>query len=392
MIQSYGGAAALLHASDIEGPIFGLRRHILHNRVRETVSLFPGDVLYAVKCNAHPAVLQALYEGGIRHFDTASIDEIRLVRGLFDDAHCHFMHPVKSRAAITEAYFEHGVRRFVIDHVSELEKILDVTHDADDLELFVRLAVPGEGAVLALTGKFGCGVDEAAVLLRRAKKIATAVGITFHVGSQMLDPLAYARAIALAADVAKRVGGIDHMDVGGGFPAAYRGNEAPFAAFVDVIKAAVAEHELDCALQCEPGRLLVADGASVFAKVEMRRGTSLFLNDGVYGHLAEVKWVGPQFPTRMIAPGREPETGGTAFDLFGPTCDSIDSMPGPHWLPAQIQEGSWVEFGMMGAYSNALATGFNGFGQAEVVWLEDDPWHEGTAIEPARPASVANYG
>jgi len=393
MIQSYGDAAALFRDSEKDGPVFGLRRHIFHNRVQETLSLFPGDVLYAVKCNAHPAVLRALYDGGIRHFDTASIDEIRLVRGLFADAHCHFMHPVKSRAAIAEAYFQHGVRRFVIDHVSEFEKILDVTNDAEDLELFVRLAVPGEGAVLALTGKFGCGVDEAVVLLRRAKRTVRAVGITFHVGSQMLDPLAYARAIGIAAEAAKRAGGIDSLDVGGGFPAAYLGCEAPFAAFVEAITAAVAEHRLDCALQCEPGRLLIADGASVFAKVEMRRGNSLFLNDGVYGHLAEVKWVGPQFPTRMIIPGRAPETGGTGFDLFGPTCDSIDSMPGPHWLPAHIQEGNWIEFGMMGAYSNSLATGFNGFGQAETVWLEDHPWHEGTAADtPQGSASVYQFG
>lgn len=376
MIQSYSSAAALSLAVGIEGPFLGLRRHTIINRAQATIKAFPGDVLYAVKCNASPHVLQALYAGGLRHFDTASIDEIRLVRGLFDDAHCHFMHPVKSRAAIREAYDDHGVKRFVIDHVSELDKILEVTDHASDLELYVRLAVPGDGAVLSLTGKFGASVDEAAVLLRRAKRVAASTGLTFHVGSQMLDPYAFVRAIKIAGDVADRVGGVDQLDVGGGFPARYIGNEPEFETFVAVITDAVETLGFkNCRLQCEPGRLLVADGASVVAKVEMRRGTSLFINDGTYGHLAELKWVGPQFKTRMLRPGQDARTGGTAFDLFGPTCDSIDSMPGPHWLPADIQEGDRIEFGMMGAYSNALATRFNGFGEAETVWLEDQPWY-----------------
>ena len=389
MIQSFSSAAALFHASGNEAPVLGFRRQTMRSRVRSTIESFPGDVLYAVKCNANPYVLQALYEGGLRHFDTASIEEIRLVRGLFTDAHCHFMHPVKSRLAIDEAYFVHGVRRFVVDHGSELDKILDVTSDAEDLEIFIRLAVPGDGAVLALTGKFGAGLDEAAVLLRRAKAVAASTGLTFHVGSQMLDPFAYARAIKIAADVAARAGGVDQLDVGGGFPANYVGNEPQFDEFVNVIEDAVAAHGFaHCRLQCEPGRLLVADGASVIAKVEMRRGNSLFINDGVYGHLAELKWVGPQFPTRLIRVGQGARTGGHAFDLFGPTCDTIDSMPGPHWLPADAQEGDWIEFGMMGAYSNALATRFNGFGEAEHVWLEDEPWYGRTTETPIESARV----
>lgn len=393
MIQSYSSAAALVHAFGNDGPFLGLRRNVISSRARSTISTFPGDVLYAVKCNAEPHVLMALYEGGVRHFDTASIDEIRLVRGLFDDVHCHFMHPVKSRAAISEAYFEHAVRRFVVDHVSELEKILEVTRGADDLELYVRLAVPGDGAVLTLTGKFGASADEAAVLLRRVKKVAACAGLTFHVGSQMLDPLAFARAIKIAGEVAVRAGGIDNLDVGGGFPAQYLGTEPAFEAFVAVIEQAAKTHGFaDCRLQCEPGRLLVAEGASVLAKVEMRRGNSLFINDGVYGHLAEIKWVGPQFPTRMIRPGSQAKTGGTAFDLFGPTCDSIDSMPGPHWLPADIQEGDWIEFGMMGAYSNALATRFNGFGVSETVWLEDKAWYNIEDKAPVATAQILKLG
>jgi ornithine decarboxylase len=381
MILSLSGAAASLFASSIDRPVIGLRPDILEARVRDTLERFPGDVLYAVKCNAHPAVIRGLWDAGVRHFDTASIAEIRLIKSMLPQAACYFMHPVKSRRAIEEAYHHHGVRRFVVDHLSEFDKIVEILGDVDDLELIVRLAVPGEGAVLSLTGKFGADMDEAAVLLRRCRSIAVKSGITFHVGSQSLAPHAFAHAVRMAADVARRAGGIDMLDVGGGFPARYLGTEPLFDEFVEVIEAAVAETGLECALQCEPGRLLVADAISIFTRIEMRRGRSLFVNDGVYGNLAETKWVGPQFPMRLIREDEDPRAGGHEFDLFGPTCDSIDSMPGPHYLPADAAEGDWIEVAMMGAYSCALGTDFNGFGHSHLIEYIDEPWYETTSID-----------
>ena len=374
MIQSYGGAAAMIRAFTPELPIVGIRPHLIRARAAEVLESFPGDVLYAVKCNDHPVVLEALFAAGVRQFDTASIKEIRRVRQLLPEAVCHFMHPVKSMEAIAEAYHTHGVRRFVLDHPRELEKIVEATNHAPDLELFVRLAVPGDGALLTLTGKFGTGPAEAIELLRLAKGVAAETGVTFHVGSQCLQPEAFTRAIDIAAAVIGAAGGVDHLDVGGGFPAAYTGDEPPFRAFVAAITAAVGRHGLACALQCEPGRLLVADGASVFARVELRRGAALYLNDGVYGNLAELKWVGPQFPTRALAVNGPRSGREIAFDLFGPTCDSIDSMPGPHWVAADVEDGDWLEVGMMGAYSSALRTDFNGFADCHTVLLDDSAW------------------
>lgn len=382
MADTHCSASALLARRHPNEPVVLVRPHLLEARARRLVDAFPGDVLYAVKCNDTPLVLQSLWQGGVRHFDTASISEIRLVRGLLPEATCHFMHPVKSAEAIAEAYFGHGVRRFVLDHVDELEKIVETTEGADDLELFVRLAVPGQGAMLTLTGKFGVEVHEAARLVRAARRHAAEVGLTFHVGSQCVDPQAFRRAIDIAAEVVGEVGDVDHLDVGGGFPALYKGDEPEFEAFVEVIETAVAEHGLRCRLQCEPGRALVADGASVMSRVELRRGRSLYLNDGVYGNLAELKWIGPQFPTRLVRPSGEVGGAQEAFDLFGPTCDSIDSMPGPHWIAAEAREGDWVEVGMMGAYSSALKTAFNGFATGNVAIVGDDGWYLPGLREP----------
>ena len=390
MADTFSSAAALLaHRSPVD-PVVGLRPHLIQARARRILAAFPGDVLYAVKCNDAPEVLQALWAGGVRQFDTASIGEVRAVKALLPQARCHFMHPVKSVGAVAEAYHEHGVRRFVFDHPDELAKIVAATGCADDLELFVRLAVPGEGAMLALTGKFGVGVDDAGALVRAARGYGRTVGITFHVGSQCVDPAAYTRAIALAAAVVRQVGPVDDLDVGGGFPARYQGDEPEFEAFVAAIRESVSRHGLACRLQCEPGRALVADGASTLARVELRRGDSLYLNDGVYGNLAELKWIGPRFPMRLVRAPRASDGGRTGFDLFGPTCDSVDSMPGPHWLPADTDEGDWVEVGMMGAYSNALKTGFNGFGSERMAILADGGWYLGEpARRPARPVPLA---
>ena len=388
MVQAFGSAAALLRAHAPADSVICLRPRALVAAAQQITAKFAGDVLYAVKCNDEPLVLRALWAGGIREFDTASIAEVRRVRTFLPEARCHFMHPVKSPEAVGEAYREHGVRRFVLDHPDELAKIIAASGHADDLELFVRLAVPGDGAVLALTGKFGCSPDEAVALLRSARPVARAVGLTFHVGSQCVEPEAFARAITIAAEIARRAGGIDHLDVGGGFPAAYTGSEPPFSSFVRAIEVAVREQGLRCRLQCEPGRALVASGASVLARIELRRGSALYLNDGVYGNLAELKWIGPAFPMRAVR-DRVGSVASAAFDLFGPTCDSIDSMPGPHWLPADVRTGEWLEVGMMGAYSNALRTGFNGFHDSRVAIVNDPPWYVGVANAPPLPVARA---
>lgn len=358
-------------------PAVLVRPKQLRSRARQILAAFPGEVLYAVKCNDAPEVLQALYEGGVRAFDVASIGEIRALRQQFGDrVQLAFMHPVKPKAAIREAYLAHGVRRFAFDHSEELDKILAVTGPAADLELVLRIAVPSEGALLPLSGKFGVAPDEAVALLRRARPHAALLGITFHVGSQCEEPESFVAAIRLAGAIAERAGGVDHLDVGGGFPARYRGNEPAFEAFVAAIQRGVREAGLEhVSLACEPGRLLVADGASVVTRVQLRRGHALYIDDGVYGNLAELRWLGPRFPIRVLRDGRILQGPAGEFELFGPTCDSIDSMPGPHRLAAAVQAGDLLEVGMAGAYTHALRTRFNGFDEAPILCVDDPAWY-----------------
>jgi ornithine decarboxylase len=355
-------------------PLLCLRPATLRQDAATFVAAFPGDVLYAVKCNPDPAVLRALYEGGLRHFDCASIGEIRVVRSLFPDAAIHFMHPVKSRAAIAEAYAVHGVRDFVLDSADELEKILQETGHAQDLGLVVRLALPPGGAYYDLSGKFGAVPDEAAALLRAARPNAVRLGMSFHVGSQCTDPLAWRRAINLAGSVLNDAGVVlDVLDVGGGFPAPYPGMDVPpLGAFMAEIEAAVDALDLPYAptLWAEPGRALVAAGTSVVVQVQGRRNRDLFINDGIYGSLSDAGAAGFRYPTRLL---RDSLAATEGFSFFGPTCDSLDAMRGPFVLPNDVREGDWIEIGQLGAYGAALRTGFNGFAPAAQVDVRDAP-------------------
>ena len=356
-------------------PMHCLRPAAIAGAARDFLAGFPGDVLYAVKCNPEPAVLRALWEGGVRHFDCASAPEVSLVRRMFPDSAIHFMHPVKSRPAIREAYAIHGVRDFVFDSDSELEKILDETQGAADLGLFVRLALPTFGSFVRydLSGKFGAAPRTAAQLLRAARAKGARAGLSFHVGSQCMDPLAWRAAIELAGETIRASGvQVDVLDVGGGFPVRYPDlDPPPLSAFFSEIAASFAALGLaGTRLWAEPGRALVAAGTSVVVQVLMRRGCELFVNDGVYGSLFDAGAPGFVFPTRLV--GRQ-GAGAESFSLFGPTCDSADRMAGPFMLPACVAEGDYIEIGQLGAYGACLRTGFNGFDRAGLVVVRDAP-------------------
>jgi ornithine decarboxylase len=373
-----------------EDPLHCLRPTTVARTARDFVEGFPGDVLYAVKCNPDPAVLRALWEGGVRHFDCASLPEIRLVRAMFPDAVIHFMHPVKARGAIREAWERHGVRDFVLDSTAELAKIraeIAATEVPGALGLIVRIALPKGGAKLDLSGKFGAAADEAVGLLRDARACAAMVGVSFHVGSQCLDPLAWREALALIGEVVATAGmAIDVVDVGGGFPVAYPDQAPPpMGAFFAEIEAGFDALNVPSArLWAEPGRALVAAGTSVVVQVQARRGDALYVNDGVYGSLADAGTLAFRYPVRLIRPdGVAAAVETIGFSLFGPTCDSADVMRGPFLLPADVAEGDWIEISQLGAYGACLRTAFNGFDRARIVEVED----EAPAAEPLRVAA-----
>jgi ornithine decarboxylase len=364
-------------------PLYCLRPAVITAAAQRFVAAFPGDVLYAVKCNPEPAVLRAAWAGGVRHYDCASPAEVSLVRSVLPEAAIHYMHPVKSRAAIREAYVRFGVRDFALDSSDELAKLRAETGEARDLGLIVRLALPKGNAAYDLSGKFGAELDDAAALLRAARPLAVRLGIAFHVGSQCLEPLAYRRALERAGEAIRRAGvAVDIVDVGGGFPVSYPDMTPPaLGAYMAEIGAGFAALGLPAAtrLWAEPGRAIVGAGASVVVQVELRRGLALYVNDGVYGSLSDAGTPAFRFPVRLLRPST---AAPTAFELWGPTCDSADRMRGPFVLPDDIQEGDYVEIGQLGAYGACLRTAFNGFDRARLVEVSDGPLLSTPGVEP----------
>jgi ornithine decarboxylase len=356
-------------------PVTLLRPHAARRAARFFVEKFPGRPLYAVKANPSPDLLRILWDSGVTHYDVASLAEVRLVRETLPEATLCFMHPVKAEEAIAEAYGL-GVRTFSLDTMDELEKIVRATGEAEDLNVCVRLRVSSDHAKLSLASKFGAEPHEVKELLFAARQAADALGICFHVGSQAMSPSAYSEAMErVRAAIVEAAVTVDIIDVGGGFPSVYPGMEPPaLEAYFDVISKAFESLPISYSaeLWCEPGRALCAEYASVLVRVEKRRGDQLYINDGAYGALFDAAHIGWRFPVKLVREDGS-DTRDMPFSFYGPTCDDLDHMAGPFHLPADVGAGDYIEIGMLGAYGCAMRTGFNGFGVAAKVIVEDEP-------------------
>jgi ornithine decarboxylase len=373
-------------------PVTLLRPHAAARAARFFVEKFPGKSLYAVKANPSPDLLRILWDSGVTHYDVASLGEVRLVADTLPNAVLCFMHPVKAEEAIEEAYFTYGVRTFSLDTQDELDKIMRATRGATDLSLLVRIRVSSEHSKLSLASKFGAEPDELTRLLFATRQAADAMGICFHVGSQAMSPAAYGEALGKVRDaIVSAAITVDIVDVGGGFPSWYPGMEPPaLENYFDIISNAYEALPISYSaeLWCEPGRALSAEYASVLVRVEKRRGTELYINDGAYGALFDAAHIGWRYPVRMVRE-IESDTRDMGFSFYGPTCDDLDHMAGPFDLPADVAAGDYIEVGMIGAYGCAMRTGFNGFGVEQHVIVSDEPMASLYAeLEPARRSNV----
>lgn len=374
-MEKFASAAELVAKRRPEQPVLCARPHAAARAARWFLANFPGDVAYAYKANSSVFLLGALYGAGIHHFDVASLPELEDAVTI-PGVGLHFMHPVKSRAAIRRA-FELGVRNFSLDTEDELKKIMEETRGAKDLRLFVRVAVPAKNSRIPLERKFGIAGQKAQRLLVKTRQAAAELGITFHVGSQTVTPEAYDNALAEVGKLIVKAGVVvDCIDVGGGFPSRYvDSSPEPLERFMAAIREGVEKLPVrnDVRLLCEPGRALVAEAESIIVRVDARRGNDLFINDGAYGVLFDAAHLGFVFPCRLVS--REPVPGEAmmAFEFWGPTCDSIDYMKGPFMLPASVAEGDYIEITNIGAYGRAIAGRFNGYGIYDEAILLDEP-------------------
>ena len=358
-------------------PVYCIRREEIKKSVKFFKENFPGKILYAVKTNSHEKVIKQIISNGINDFDVASLSEIKLIHKINPKVNLHFMHTVKSKESISSAYFNYGVKSFSLDNKDELRKILEATNQAKDLKLFVRIAISNEHAEIDLSRKFGALPSEALGLVRLCREHSKKLGISFHVGSQCMHKISYTKGIKEIENIIKKTKIIpDIINLGGGFPAIYPDlKPEPLINYMEEIKKSLSNLKWDKLPEiiCEPGRAIVAESGSTIVKVILRKKQSLYLNDGTYGTLFDAGVPNFVLPAKMITDGRIQSKKLTAFNFFGPTCDSLDYMKGPFLLPNNIKEGDYIELGQLGAYGLTFRTNFNGFYSNEIFEVDDKP-------------------
>ena len=378
-MQKFKSVEDLVNQLRPDKPVYCIRKKSILSASKFFQKKFPGKILYAVKTNPNQEVIKTLIRSGIEQFDVASVEEIKAVREFSQSAKCSFMHTVKSRESIRDAYFKYGVKTFALDTKDELIKIIESTSGAKDLELFVRVAVSNEHAEIDLSKKFGALSTEAAGLLRLVKQYSSKIGLSFHVGSQCMHPISYAKGITEIGNIINKTKIVpDFINVGGGFPTIYPDLiPQSLSSYFEEIKKSLENLKLNSLPEiiCEPGRALVAESGSTVVRVNLRKKQKLYINDGTYGTLFDAGTPNIVYPSKMIKDSSNKIISKklTAFDFYGPTCDSMDYMKGPFLLPNNVKENDYIELGQLGAYGLTFRTAFNGFFSNEIYEVDDNP-------------------
>jgi len=376
-MRKFNNVNELVNTLKPEYPVYCIRLQSIKRSVEFFKKNFSGKILYAVKTNPNEKILKSIIDNGIKNFDVASVNEVKLVKKIDPKVKIYFMHTIKNRESIKEAYYQYSVKDFALDSKDELLKILQATNNAKDLNLYVRIAVSNEHAEIDLSRKFGALPSEALGLLRLCREHGKRTGLSFHVGSQCMDKISFSKGIAEIGSIIKKTKIIpDVINVGGGFPSIYPDlMPEPLENYLTEIKKSLNNLKLPRMPEifCEPGRAIVAESGSTIVKILLRKKQKLYINDGTYGSLFDAGVPNFVFPSKMITDGRIVSKKLTSFNLYGPTCDSLDYMKGPFLLPNNIKEGDYIEFGQLGAYGATFRTKFNGFYSDATYQVDDKP-------------------
>jgi len=356
-------------------PLLVVSRSRLEEQYRDLQRHLPGVALYyAIKAFPHPAVVETLAGLGC-HFDVASEGEIELLRDLrISGRKTIHTHPVKKVEQI-KAALRGGSTTFVVDNLDELKKLVPYRHRVGVL---LRVSFRSGSAAVDLSRKFGCLPEQTADLVLQARREGVHIrGLSFHVGSQSLDPGTHVEAIEACGRLIREINRqvenpLSTLDIGGGFPVDYALRGIDYDAWFRPLREALKALPEDLHLIAEPGRYLVAPAVTAVSTVigKARRGDCqwYYLDDGIYGSYSGQLFDHALYPLQVLEdrPPRQPAV------LAGPTCDSIDIIGENLPLP-RLQEGDLVLGHLMGAYTAATSTRFNSLNAAKIVVVDQVP-------------------
>lgn len=356
-----------------ETPFMVLDLSEVEYQYKSLKAALPGvKLFYALKSLSHPALIKRLKSLGC-NFDLATIGEVELVESLgVTGDQCIHTHPIKKDKEIKRA-LAFGCNRFVIDNIEELKKFIPYAGQA---ELIIRVSFRSKQAVVDLSRKFGCALEELPLLVDMAQHHGIEViGLSFHVGSQSLSPMTQANAIRASVAAIKVMNSVKwkFLDIGGSFPVSYQETVLPIDDFCAPLMEALSELPEGIEVYAEPGRFISAPSmievVSVVGKAKRGAKTWYYLDDGVYGGFSGQMFDHASYP---LAPLKPFDATGEFYSsvLAGPTCDSIDVVAEDIELP-DLQIGDILIGKQMGAYTIASATEFNYYPKPQVVVVED---------------------
>lgn len=356
-----------------ETPFMVLDLSEVEYQYRSLQAALPGvKLFYALKALSHPELIKRLKSLG-SSFDLATIGEVELVESLgITGDQCIHTHPIKKDKEIRRA-IEFGCNRFVVDNIDELAKFIPY---AGQVELIIRVSFRSQHAVVDLSRKFGCALEELPSMVDLAQKNGIeVVGLSFHVGSQSLSPMTQVNAVRASVAAMKVMQHVNwkFLDIGGSFPVSYQEEVLPIADFCAPLMEALAELPKGIEIFAEPGRFIAAPSMIEVISVvgKAKRGAKMwyYMDDGVYGGFSGQMFDHAVYP---IAPLKPYSVSGEFFSsvLAGPTCDSIDVISEDIELP-ELQIGDILIGKQMGAYTIASATEFNYYPKPKVIVVED---------------------
>ncbi len=356
-----------------ETPFMVLDLSEVEYQYKSLKAALPGvKLFYALKSLSHPELVKRLKMLG-SFFDLATIGEIDLVESLgIRGEQCIHTHPIKKDKEIKRS-LEFGCNRMVVDNIEELKKFIPY---AGQVELIIRVSFRSKQAVVDLSRKFGCALEELPLMTDMAKQHGIdVVGLSFHVGSQSLSPMTQANAIRSSAAAMKTMNSVNwkFLDIGGSFPVSYQEAVLPIDDFCIPIMEALSELPEGIEVFAEPGRFIsgpaMIEVVSIVGKAKRSAKTWYYLDDGVYGGFSGQMFDHANYP---LAPLKPFDATGEFLPsvLAGPTCDSIDVVAEDIELP-EMEIGDILIGKRMGAYTIVSATEFNNYPKPKVVVVED---------------------
>lgn len=370
LIAAHGSPLLILDSQTVRGQVLNLRR-----------ALPEVDLYYAVKSLPHPAMVRLMASMGVG-FDIASSGEIELLRDLsqFQRQMIH-THPIKRDQDIRDA-LRFGCTTFVVDNPDELTKFLPYRHRVG---LLLRVSFRSAAAVVDLSKKFGCAVEDVPGLLALATQLGVYVkGLSFHVGSQCRDGAEQVKAIHACNTLIRQhhdtgAAPLSILDIGGGFPVAYDEGDVDIERYCAPIRDALSALPPHVSVIAEPGRYISGPSMTCVTTVigrAIRSGMRwYYMDDGVYGSFSGQIFDHVRYPLEIFSDDKSYAAGV----LAGPTCDSIDLIAEDIELP-ELRIGDVIVGHMMGAYTAASATEFNSLKKANILVINEDG-----VSEPAVP-------